>query len=83
MVVIQQDLSQKTIVIVNAFQAILDHTVRLLINVQLDQKEDHVKTILLSVELLDNVNAIVNLDSLDQLVKPLTNVLLELMENSA
>lgn len=81
--VIQQDLSQKTIVIVNAFQAILDHTVRLLINVQLDQKEDHVKTILLSVELLDNVNAIVNLDSLDQLVKPLTNVLLELMENSA
>jgi hypothetical protein len=83
MVVIQQDLSQKTIVIVNAFQAILDHTVRLLINVQLDQKEDHVKTILLSVELLDNVNAIVNLDSLDQLVKPLTNVLLELVENSA
>jgi hypothetical protein len=83
MVVIQQDLSQKTIVIVNAFQAILDHTVRLLINVQLDQKEAHVKTILLSVELLDNVNAIVNLDSLDQLVKPLTNVLLELMENSA
>ncbi len=81
--VIQQDLSQKTIVIVNAFQAILDHTVRLLINVQLDQKEDHVKTILLSVELLDNVNAIVNLDSLDQLVKPLTNVLLELVENSA
>ena len=83
MVVIQQDLSQKTIVIVNAFQAILDHTVRLLINVQLDQKEDYVKTILLSVELLDNVNAIVNLDSLDQLVKPLTNVLLELVENSA
>ena len=81
--VIQQDLSQKTIVIVNAFQAILDHTVRLLINVQLDQKEAHVKTILLSVELLDNVNAIVNLDSLDQLVKPLTNVLLELVENSA
>jgi hypothetical protein len=57
--------------------------VRLLINVQLDQEEDYVKTILLSVELLDNVNAIVNLDSLDQLVKPLTNVLLELVENSA
>lgn len=56
---------------------------RLLINVQLDQEEDYVKTILLSVELLDNVNAIVNLDSLDQLVKPLTNVLLELVENSA
>ena len=56
---------------------------RLLIFVQLDQEEDYVKTILLSVELLDNVNAIVNLDSLDQLVKPLTNVLLELMENSA
>jgi len=57
--------------------------VRLLIFVQLDQEEDYVKTILLSVELLDNVNAIVNLDSLDQLVKPLTNVLLELVENSA
>lgn len=56
---------------------------RLLIFVQLDQEEDYVKTILLSVELLDNVNAIVNLDSLDQLVKPLTNVLLELVENSA